>query len=124
MEFKAHHRSFPVRDINTSIRFYREVLCLDQIPRPESFKFPGAWFQAGSGQVHLIQFKEGDDVGTPPTSINPRGSHTAFSTLDYEETLRYFKDKGIEVFETNVDMGQMWIKDPDGHVLEFIAIPA
>ncbi|MFT7686198.1 MAG: glyoxylase I family protein [Candidatus Azotimanducaceae bacterium] len=122
MEIKAHHTSFPVKDIVVSVAFYRDVLCLTEIPRPEIFKFPGAWFQAGACQVHLIQIIEGDDVGTPPMSINPRGRHSAFSVSDYEETLVYFKDKGIEVFETNVDMGQMWIKDPDGHVLEFIAI--
>jgi catechol 2,3-dioxygenase-like lactoylglutathione lyase family enzyme len=61
-----------------------------------------------------------DDVGQPPRAINPMGRHAAFGVRDYAETLAFVKSRGLEVFETSPEVGQMWIKDPDGHLIELI----
>ncbi|MEE9433758.1 MAG: VOC family protein [Sphingorhabdus sp.] len=117
---KAHHMSFPVKDLDKSQAFYRDILGLEQIPRPDIFPVPGLWFQAGACEVHLIQVEEGFDVGEPPKTTNPIARHAAFAIDDYDETLAFLKDTGLTVFETNADVGQMWIADPDGHVIELI----
>ncbi len=117
---KAHHMSFPVRDLDKSAAFYRDILGLEPMPRPDIFPVPGLWFQAGACEVHLIQVEEGLDVGQPPKMIKPIARHAAFAIDDYDEAVTFLKEAGLMVFETNADVGQMWVADPDGHVIEFI----
>lgn len=119
IEVTAHHMSFPVSDLEKSRAFYEGVLGLASIPRP-NFPFPGMWYQAGPCQVHLIQTPAGADVGTPPAATNPMGRHAAFGVPDYAATLAFLKAKGLDVLETSPENGQMWVKDPDGHVIELI----
>lgn len=117
---KAHHMSFPVRDLKTSVAFYKGVLGLEEIPRPDRFGVAGMWLQAGACEVHLIEVGEGVDVGTTPEMVNPGARHAAFAVEDYDAAVAHVKEAGLFVFETNAQIGQMWIADPDGHVLELI----
>ena len=48
-----HHVSLPVKDLARSKQFYSEILGLTEIARPP-FDFPGAWYQVGDRQLHLI----------------------------------------------------------------------
>lgn len=113
--------SFPVADLERSRAFYEGVLGLQAIPRPD-LGFPGAWYQAGPCEVHLLQVPPDFDAGTPPAGLNPAARHAAFAVRDYEATLEHFRANGLTVFDTSPEQGQMWIKDPDGHVLEFIVV--
>ncbi len=115
----AHHLSFPVTDLERSRRFYEGVLGLEQIPRPDLGTLQGIWYQAGACEVHLIVVPEGADVGTPPSKVNPIGRHSAFAVQDYDQTLAFLKGEGLEVVESPRG-GQMWVQDPDGHVIELI----
>lgn len=117
---RAHHTSFPVKDVERSRRFYEDVLGLQEKPRPASLTFPGAWYQAGACEVHLIQVPSGVDVGTPSPTLNPFARHEAFAVADYAATLALLKSHGLEVFETSPEIGQMWVRDPDGHIIELI----
>jgi glyoxylase I family protein len=118
----AHHMSFPVRDVERSRVFYGTVLGLAEKPRPPllAAMFPGAWYQAGACEVHLIQYPDTMDVGTPPPTLNPMARHAAFAIADYQATLAYLHARGIAVLETNPEVGQMWVRDPDGHIIELI----
>lgn len=116
-----NHVSFAVRDVDRSLRFYRDLLGLAPLPRPD-FGIPGAWLQAGDAQIHLIQVPEGSDVGTTPTAISPMAGHTAFFVTDYDATLDAVRAAGLEVMETSAAMGQMWVQDPDGHIIELISV--
>ena len=49
-------------------------------------------------------------------------NHQAFSVADYQKTLDHLKSKGLEVLETSPERGQMWVRDPDGHIIELIAV--
>ena len=50
-----HHVSLNVSDTERSLAFYRDVLGMAELPRPD-FSFGGAWLDAGNGrQVHLIE---------------------------------------------------------------------
>ena len=116
----VHHISFAVRDLERACEFYEGLLGLERIPRPD-FGVPGAWYRSGETQIHLIAVPEEMDVGTRPEGISPLGNHSAFAVEDYGKTLDHFKSRGIEVLETRPEQGQMWIRDPDGNVLEFIS---
>ncbi|HYB99176.1 MAG TPA: VOC family protein [Candidatus Limnocylindrales bacterium] len=113
------HVSFAVRDLQRSLHFYCEVLGLEQTARPD-LGFPGAWLKVGDGQVHLIEVPADFDAGTAPPQLNPLASHAAFAIDDHAAMLATLQRNGIEVldFETS---GQMWAKDPDGHIIELIS---
>jgi len=112
-----HHASFPVRDLERARRFYGEVLGLEEIERPD-LGFPGAWFRVGDAQVHLLVTPPGVDVGAPPAALSPLAAHTAFAIDDYARVLAALEAQGFAVLGTSVEIGQMWVQDPDGHVIE------
>lgn len=120
MRVVAHHTSFPVRDLARSRYFYGTVLGLPPLERPDSFGLKGLWFDAGPTQVHLIEVPEGFDVGQPPATVNPAARHAAFAVPDYDRAVAHLKAHGLAVVETNAEYGQMWVADPDGHVIELI----
>lgn len=119
---RLHHASFPVRDLARARRFYGDVLGLEEIARPD-LGFPGAWYRVGDGQIHLLETPAGVEVGTPPPSLTPMAAHTALAIDDYERVLDGLRARGLEVLPTDPALGQMWVRDPDGHVLELIAPP-
>ena len=116
---RAHHLSFPISDLAQSREFYEGVLGLEPIPRPD-FPVDGIWYQAGDVQVHLIVTPPGVETAPPPPALNPIDRHSAFAVDSYDATLAFLKSKGLEVFETSPDVGQMWVRDPDGHIIELI----
>lgn len=115
----VHHVSFAVRDLEKSRAFYQDLLGLEPIERPD-IGLPGAWYAAGNGQVHLIETPPGAQVGEPPGSLTPLANHCAFAIDDYAATLAFLKDRGIETFQTKPEIGQLWVRDPDGNVIELI----
>jgi glyoxylase I family protein len=118
---RMDHVSFAVRDLERSLRFYRDVLGLSLAPRPD-LGIPGAWLQVGDAQVHLIEVPADFDAGTPPPALNPIAGHAAFGIDDYAGALERLRAHGLEVLAIGEAAGQMWVKDPDGHVIELIAV--
>jgi catechol 2,3-dioxygenase-like lactoylglutathione lyase family enzyme len=126
-----HHIALTVTDLERSRSFYREVLGLREIERP-NFSFPGAWFQVGDAQqLHLI-------VHTNPTfrtgkGLDTRDVHFALRVRDYWETVEflrahgYVEDGADEMRKIIVNpratagFPQMYILDPDRHVIEINA---
>jgi len=114
-----HHVSVCVTDLARAKRFYSEVLGLKELERP-AFDFPGAWYELGDRQLHLI-------VHTTPrtlrgtTEIDSRDGHFAVRVTDYEATLGHLLAHGIEVRERPVNVtpwAQLYVTDPDGNVIE------
>ena len=119
IKISAHHMSFPVSDLDRSRAFYEYVLGLNPIPRPDLGGLRGIWYAAGDCEVHLIETPAGADVGETPPSLNPLARHAAFAIEDYEDALSQLRDQNFEVVESR-KAGQMWICDPDGHIIELI----
>ncbi len=116
---RAHHASLSVADTELARDFYEGVLGLSPIERPE-FGIPGVWYQAGEIQLHLIQVPDGVDVGSPPPGTNPLAHHLAFEIDDYESTCKTLASKGVAALETGEAVGQIFVSDPDGNVIELI----
>ena len=117
---RVSHVSFAVRDLARSLAFYRDVLGLAPIPRPD-LGIPGAWLAAGDVGVHLIVVPDDLDVGTPVASLTPLANHAAFTVADHGATVRALRARGIELLDGGAAMGQLWVRDPDGNVIELIA---
>jgi catechol 2,3-dioxygenase-like lactoylglutathione lyase family enzyme len=134
MEIQAiHHVSLPVRDLDRSIRFYREILGLRQIERPP-FGFPGAWFAVGDSpqQLHLIVHDGATFRGEQ--SINTRDGHFAVRVPSYRRAVEFLRSKGYREDANPMDLlslrlqphatagfPQAYILDPDRHVIEINA---
>jgi len=113
----VHHLSFTVTDLARAREFYEGVMGLETVPRPD-IGIGGVWYSAGNAQIHLIEVPGHEK---PETKLTPLANHNAFAIDDYPKILERLKQLGVEVLETTPERGQMWIRDPDGNVIELIA---
>ena len=131
---KLAHVALIVKDAKRSFEFYSKFFGLKQLHRP-NFPSPGYWLWMGNVQLHLIQ-QDYADVEASHSSKAALGNvnHYAFDAHDFDEIERRLKlaDASGELakigvsFGKNVCMdsasrtmiGQLFIKDPDGHYLE------
>lgn len=130
-----HHVSLTVTDLERSRSFYRDILGLEEITRPP-FNFPGAWFQVGEHQqLHLIVHPHSTfRTGKP---LDTRDIHFAVRVEDYWPTVEFLRSHGFRedvpaedlmrlVVNPRATAGfpQMYILDPDRHVIEINAAAA
>jgi catechol 2,3-dioxygenase-like lactoylglutathione lyase family enzyme len=116
---RLHHVSFAVQDLTASKRFFGGVLGLPEAERP-SFSFPGAWYSLGDRQLHLIVEQS---AGREAADRISRSDHVALEVSDIESDRKVLRDAGIEFGEGGnqaLGMDQVFCRDPDGHVVEFV----
>jgi catechol 2,3-dioxygenase-like lactoylglutathione lyase family enzyme len=128
---RLDHVALVVQDVERSRRFYTAVLGMDEVPRPESFSFPGAWFRSGSAELHLIgEAEEGRAATIQPTYFERelrRGyvPHVAFELPDLAAAQRHLAALDIPLVGGPQQRGdgvtQLYIRDPDGYVIELFA---
>jgi len=117
------HVTIVVKDLNRSREFYVGLLGMDDVARP-GFSFSGAWFQAGATLLHLIE--EHDKSGLAGVAKNrahnSRCQHFAFEVEDTYAAAQILKDRGqalIHDAKIRPDGAvQVFVADPDGHVIE------
>ena len=116
-----HHVSIPVRDLERSKRFYGGLLGLEEIERPP-FDFPGAWYTLGDGQLHLIA--DGGGTFRQDARVEPRDAHFAVRVPNFDRALELLRSEGFSEDAIKVDrhsvtgFPQLYVVDPDGHVIE------
>jgi catechol 2,3-dioxygenase-like lactoylglutathione lyase family enzyme len=113
---RFHHVSVnsnaaPLEDM---VRFYRDVLGLDDKLRPEIPGIPGHWQAVGDLELHL--------VGAPPrrTPIDSTGHHFCVAVEDLDTAVAELETRGI-TYERAVqgeNTVQIWINDPAGNTIE------
>lgn len=125
---KADHVALLIKDVERSRQFYTQVLGMQEIPRPKTFDFPGAWLTRGGFQIHLIgEQVEGRTRATHP-GYSPdelalgRATHLAFEVDDLDAAMQHLRAQGVEIVGGPRPRGdgvqQMYICDPDGYVIE------
>jgi glyoxylase I family protein len=105
-----HHVSLNVRDVPAALDFYTRVLGLAQRTDRPDFSFDGAWLDAGSQQIHLI------DADVPPSL----GQHFALAVSDLDAAVAELRARGVDVTDpVGVGTGrQSFLADPAGNRIE------
>ena len=116
---KLHHVSFTSKDLEASRRFFGGVLGLPEIERP-GFNFSGIWYALGDRQLHIIENRA---EGVDAASRLSRSDHVALEVTDVNAvraTLEMHRVPYQEGGNRSLGMEQLFCRDPDGHVLEFV----
>lgn len=108
-----HHVSLNVTDTERALTFYRDVLGMADLERP-NFPFGGAWLDAGGGrQVHLVEARVPGDLG----------QHIAFEVADLDAVIEQLRGAGVDTPDARpvgaTGIRQTFVLDPDGNRIEF-----
>ena len=116
---QLNHVGIHVDDVDRSLTFYRDLLGLETIYRPD-LGFPGAWLKIGIDQeLHLI------GKNAQPDSV-PNERHYAFRVdgiQAVEQALNQAKLGFEGPYHRPDGATQIFVKDPDGHVVELLELP-
>jgi len=105
-----HHVSINVSDVPAARDFYVDVLGLTERADRPDFSFAGAWLDAGSQQIHLIE------ADVPPSL----GQHFALAVTDLDAVVAELRARGVQVTDP-VPVGtgrQSFLSDPAGNNIE------
>jgi catechol 2,3-dioxygenase-like lactoylglutathione lyase family enzyme len=105
----VHHVAICVGDAQKGLAFYRDVLGMTQLPRPDIGR--GYWLDAGGQQVHLME------SDTQP----PVANHFAIRVDDIDAAVTDLKEQGVEVHRAPFIAGsghQAFLHDPFGNLVE------
>lgn len=111
------HLNIATTDLEATRRFYREVVGLEDGPRP-AFNRAGAWMYAnGTPVLHISTGR------IPTTQQTDAFNHVAFLASGLEETRERLKRHNIRFEEFAVpdqEMHQVFFRAPDGTEIELI----
>ena len=116
--YSINHSSLIVANLDKSLVFYSEILGLQQVERPD-LGFPGAWFQLGEQQIHLLELENPD-----PTTGRPehggRDRHVALNALALAPIQDTLNKAGITYTMSKSGRRALFCRDPDGNAIEII----
>ena len=109
------HVAVLVSDLEQAEHFYGNVLGLSKVERV--LKFPGAWYQVGEFQIHLIvdpnaarELQNAEKWGRNP--------HIAFSVVNLDEAKERLQAHGHDLQVSASGRAALFTQDPDGNIIE------
>lgn len=118
--FTLHHASLVVADTAASLKFYCDVLDMQQTARPD-LGFPGAWLQLGAQQIHLLELENPDPVSGRPEH-GGRDRHIALSVPELAPVKDVLDKSGITYTLSKSGRQALFCRDPDGNALEILQL--
>ena len=112
------HFNIRTRKLADTIRFYEEILGLENGDRP-NFTFPGAWmYSEGKPVVHLVDISQTSEQQKPDSGVV---HHVAFASRGFAGMKGRLSSKGLpfDVREVpGVEVWQIFVTDPNGVMIE------
>ncbi len=119
--YTLHHASLIVSDLSRSLKFYHEILGMRLTDRPD-LGFPGAWFQIGAQQIHLLELNNPD-----PTTGRPehggRDRHVALTVAELDAIKTLLEKHQVKFTLSKSGRRALFCRDPDGNAIEIIERP-
>ncbi|MGQ9836575.1 MAG: VOC family protein [Cyanobacteriota bacterium] len=110
------HTALWVTDLARAEHFYGAVLGIPKVERLP-FDFPGAWYQVGDSQIHLIVTEKPVNRGQHAEKWG-RNPHLALGVDDLEMLKTRLVEAGYEVQMSPSGRAALFVQDPDGNVIE------
>lgn len=109
------HAAILVSDLERAEHFYGKVLRLSKIDR--TLKFPGAWYQVGEFQIHLIV---ADSIPSDIVDSQKlgRNRHLAFSVANLDAAKEQIINNNCPVQMSASGRAALFSQDPDGNIIE------
>ena len=112
------HFNIRTRNLRETVRFYQDVLGLQNGERP-NFSFPGAWmYSDGRAVVHLVDISPTGEMQKPDSGVV---HHVAFVSRGFSAMKQRLTSKGVPFDTREVPGGALWqifITDPNGVMVE------
>lgn len=109
-----------VTDMKKAKYFYSTVLGLTESDQRPNFPFPGAWYQIGSTQLHLIVHDEARTLRNT-NEIDSKDGHFAIRVKDMSVVLERLEKYNCSFDSRPNSMTgwhQVFVTDPDGNIVE------
>ncbi|MEN9212715.1 MAG: VOC family protein [Thermostichus sp. DG02_4_bins_136] len=116
------HTALWISDLARAEHFYGTVLGIPKVERLP-FNFPGAWYQVGSSQIHLILAEKPVDQRHTDSKWG-RNPHLALGVEDLEGIKARLLQQGYEIQSSASGRAALFVRDPDGNVIELSSASA
>ncbi|NES84397.1 MAG: glyoxalase [Moorea sp. SIO2B7] len=112
---KHLHTAILVSNLEVAENFYSNVLGLSKIDR--ILKYPGAWYQVGDFQIHLILHSnlKTDLQNKEKWGRNP---HIAIAVINLDEAKERLQAYGVPIQISASGRAALFTQDPDGNIIE------
>jgi glyoxylase I family protein len=110
------HAAVMVSNVARSIEFYGNILGLERIDR--ILKYPGAWYQIGDFQIHLIEDINYRSAGAIDLHKSTRNPHIALGVRDLDAAKHQLLAANCVVKMSNSGRAALFTQDPDGNAIE------
>ncbi len=112
------HVAVQVSDLEQAEKFYTDIIGLQKIER--NLTFPGSWYQIGDFQLHLIV----SEWAKNPVREDKWGRHPhiTFAIADLEATKQKLQAQQIPFQMSSSGRAALFVKDPDGNVIELLKV--
>ncbi len=113
------HVAAIVADLDRAVQFYSTVLGLQRVDR--SLKYPGAWYQIGDFQLHLIADRDYRAIPID-LAVSTRNPHLAFGVRDLEAAKERLLAANCVVKMSSSGRAALFTQDPDGNAIELTLV--
>lgn len=117
---RVNHLSLAVSDVKKSIKFYTDIIGLEEVKLPSTSKVDIGSVIAGDVIIHLVP-------GEPPRAHNPLEGQVFLNASGISTALRAFQEKKVPYrihfagdpakSEINASLVEAFVSDPDGYVI-------
>ena len=123
---KLLHTRYRVNDLERTVKFYREVLGLQELRRHKSPRGSELVFLKAPESEELIEICH--FPGSEPVAVQPDLTHLAFAVDSLAEFARHLAKHGLKFSDGPITSGTgttfAFIDAPEGYEIELIESPA